>query len=654
MCGIAGIAATHHAAQHQSVDVVTSLRQMVQAQRHRGPDDQGQLQCRVGDVQLALGHRRLSILDLTPAGHQPMTDRTTGSQLIYNGEIYNYRQLRQQLRTSGTDVAGDSDTAVLLALLRERGHNALRSLRGMYAFAYYDAPHARLLLARDPVGIKPLYVYQAAGTLLWASEVRALLASQWVPRVADPTAVAGTLAYGSVPHPRTLVADVRAFPAGHYQWFDLMRPGDWQPSSPRRFWSLPQPADGAGIDEQEAVAEMRSLLRSAVTEHLVADVPVAVFLSGGLDSTTVAAIAAQASPSPVAFTVGFPDDSDFCELHAAQQTAERLGLEHRSVQLAAADLPALAEAWLAGQDQPSMDGLNTYVISHAIRQIGLKVALSGLGGDELFGGYPLFADLPRMYRAVRGLRGVPRPLRRSLATTAHCLPSSPARDKLAEMIASDLSFTSVYLTRRRVLNNRQMQMLDVSPSGFNTTADFLPHDSDLYALPFADDAVASISRLESVGYQQDVVLRDSDANGMAHGLEVRVPLLDLRLVEFAHRMPGPVRLPTGRANKHLLRQAAGDWIGQATLQRTKRGFTLPLRRWMLGPLRPQCIEAIDSLAAAAPLSAAGVRGIWREFLDHPESALWSRALTLVALGQFLRQNRLTIGGHAQPPLERGV
>jgi asparagine synthase (glutamine-hydrolysing) len=562
-----------------------------------------------------------------------MVHPETGSVLVFNGEVYNFVQLRRSLEAKGAKVRSSGDTEVLLHALEHWGPDCLPRLQGMYAFAWLTAD--RLLLARDPLGIKPLYVAAVPGAFLFASEVRALLASGLVPRRMDRRGMAGLLAYGAVQHPYTLVESVASFPPGHWQGVEAPE----SPAAPRAFFEFPRPR--IETDGPDAARAVRSTLEAAVRDHLVSDVPVGVFLSSGLDSTIVAALAAACTPRLRSFTVGFADEPDLSETRLAAETARGLGLDHTEVLVSAPDALRLTEQWLGRLDQPSMDGLSIYLISDVVRKAGVTVALSGQGGDELFGGYPSFAEVPRLLALRQWLGWLPVSFRRGLLTTATLGRNNSTREKLADIAASPARLVELYFRRRRAISDRQMARLAVDAASLGLTDSFQAPQV-LAELPdSADDPVWLISQLETRFYQGNMLLRDGDACSMAHGLELRVPMLDQRLVELAFSLPGSVRLPNGAADKHLLREAFAPVLRPALLDQAKRGFALPLQRWLLRELRPLAEEALASLKGAQLLDPAGIDGIWSRFLSEPESPAWSRALILVVLGSYLERNALT-------------
>jgi hypothetical protein len=319
--------------------------------------------------------------------------------LVFNGEIYNFQELRSRHQGHGVVFRGHSDTEVLLHALVEWGTDAIAGLAGMFAFAFFHKRTRRLLLARGPLGIKPLYVSHSADRLIVASEVRGVLASGMVDPRVDRRGVAGLLAYGAVQEPFTFFEDISSFPAGSYQWFDLSANGAAKAGTPMRHWTYPGVDDS--ITEAQAKERVDFELTRSVREHLIADVPVGVFLSSGVDSTVMAGLARQVSPHVRTFTLGFLDQPDLSESDMARTSARELCVEHHDIQVTSANALTLTQRWLDTLDQPSVDGLNTYIISKAVRDAGIIVAISGLGGDELFGGYPSFGELPRIHRFLQ-------------------------------------------------------------------------------------------------------------------------------------------------------------------------------------------------------------------------------------------------------------
>jgi asparagine synthase (glutamine-hydrolysing) len=635
MCGILGVISEVETGVREAVALgVASLA-------HRGPDDSGIDLVRFGAATLGLGHRRLSILDLSPLGRQPMRHHPTDCQIVFNGEIYNYRKLRRELECEGESFHSGTDTEVLLAGLVRHGERFLKRLEGMFAFGFFDPRGPYLLLGRDPAGIKPLYLVETGNSLVFASEVRAILATRFVAPRIDRRGIAGFLAYGAVQHPFTVFAGITSMVPGSSIEIRPTTSGKWKHAgAPCVFWRLP--TTNAGMTEADVVTELRARLEAAVQDHLVADVPVGLFLSSGLDSTILAGLAAKTAPPLKSFTVRFDHQQKPGEEQVASETARMFGLEHRELVMSMATAKACFESWLAALDEPSLDGLNVYAISGAVRETGIKVALSGLGADELFGGYPSFRDVPRLGRIAKKIRPLPAQFRRGLAGIATIGRSNAVREKLRDMMGSDGSARSMYFHRRRAMSNSQIRQLGIDARDLGLEADFLSSES-LWDVD-ADDAdpKRQISQLEFRCYQGNMLLRDADTNGMAFGLEIRVPFLDQRLLDLANSIPSAVRFPEQRKGKHLLRSAFKDLLRPAILNQRKLGFTLPIGRWMAGDLRPNCEMALSWLKMSGLVRAKGVDAVWNSFLAAPTSQTWSRALSLVVLGDFLRRTNASV------------
>jgi len=630
MCGIAGIIA------RDDRMVREALPAMMVAERHRGPDDSGQEYGSLGEFFVGLGHTRLAILDLSPTGHQPMVHPKSGDRLIFNGEIYNFAALKAELERGGVRFAGHGDTEVLLHALVEWGPAALTRLQGMFAFAFHDVRRHRVLLARDSLGIKPLYLADLPqGGLMFASEVRAILETGLLPRRVDPRGVAGLLAYGAVQRPTTIFRGIEDLAPGNFQLVTADR------TSLRRrsevFWKLP--AIVADAEPSATIAAVRATLDVAVRDHLISDVPLGIFLSSGLDSTILAGVASRHSTRLKSFTVGFAEAPDLSELGLARETARLFNLDHTQLEVSTQDAEASTIAWLSSLDLPSMDGFNVFLISRLVRAQGIKVALSGQGGDELFGGYPSFADVPRLQRWFRPVRHIPPGLRRGLAALAAARRPEAIRAKAVDLAGSDGSLLSLYLGRRRAMSSGRLMALGLDPMALGLTDDYMPPEGIEAGLLDGVDPVSGISRLETRFYLGNMLLRDGDVNGMSHSLEIRVPFLDQRLLDLVLPLSGRMRLPNGRADKHLLRQAFPELLRPALLRQKKRGFNLPIGRWMEGPLRALCQTGLAAVKSLGLLHPSGVDAAWAAFARQPGGGAWSRAFTLCVLGLYLRDTK---------------
>jgi asparagine synthase (glutamine-hydrolysing) len=576
----------------------------------RGPDDAGAEHQQTDGLTVTLGSRRLAIVDLSDAGHQPMVDPDRQTMIAFNGMIYNYRELRGELEAEGERFASTSDTEVILRAYGRWGDRCVERLRGMFAFAIWDPRSQAVLLARDRLGIKPLYYYETEGGFLFASQVKALLASRAVPFRLSRSAIEGYLVWGAVAEPETAVDGVLARPAGHL--------GRITPDgiAIERYWAIDERAPVRRLSSADAKAELAERLQDAVRSHLEGDVEVGVFLSGGVDSSILAGAASREAPTR-AVSVSFAEPG-LDEERFARAVAARLGLRHEVVRLESDELIDLLPAAFDAMDQPSFDGMNTYAVSKAAAGLGLKVALSGLGADELFDGYGHAARMRRMEQALR----VPAALRRGAARVATRPVIGQRAEKLrAWATASGQGDEDAYLLLRRVFLDDELERLVPSGPAFRPVVDGTNGRPHLRA-----------AKLDLENYTRNVLLRDTDAMSMAHSLEVRVPYLDHRLVEWALSLPD--ELVVGQ-RKALLVEAAGARLPAEVKTRRKHGFALPLADWMHGPLAAEVTQALSSPPPQLGeiVSRAASAAVWRDFLETGHR--WVRPWALFALNRWV-------------------
>jgi asparagine synthase (glutamine-hydrolysing) len=626
MCGIAGVIG------HDPKVVRLAIERMNEAQQHRGPDGAGIELYPFGRAFIGFGHRRLSILDVSTLGHQPMVHRPSGSSITFNGEIYNYRALRQQLEREGEVFHSGSDTEVLVAGLAKHGPDYVRQLQGMYTFGFHDPRQSSVVLARDPAGIKPLYFAQNNDYFVFASEVRAILTSGLIKnRSLSAAGIAGILAYGACQQPLTIFDAIRVHSCGAWTTIDAAE-SNWKVSPAHVWWTIPSPE--TDMEAKDVVTKTASMIEQAVTSHLVSDVPVGIFLSAGIDSAIIAGATAHQHPNIQTFTVGFEDSFADDEIQLAAATAQRVGLPNQAIRLRKEQVLFDVENWLTQADLPSMDGLNTYIISKAVRDKGIKVALSGLGADELFGGYPSFRQVPKLYWLSQLGSRVPKMARSCLPSIVGFRKSSRIKDRIADMIETPQSIHDLTLQRRRVFSNRQINGLLPRANTYGLNSNWTANEVDVDR----HDAGWMISAVESRYYQTNVLLRDSDANAMAHSLEIRVPFLDQRLIDWVHRIPGRIRFPKNGSPKHLLRTAFANALDPAILKRRKTGFTLPMTDWLTGPLKKVCEQSLDAFCNLDSINANGAMHIWQNFLNNTAKNSWSAPFTLIAIGDYIRRH----------------
>ncbi len=555
MCGIAGIFAYRDEAAPISSAELRAIREHM---KERGPDGAGEWVS--VDQRIGFGHRRLAIVDLTSAGAQPMASHDGRFIIVFNGEIYNYRELRSELVRSGAIIRSQSDTEVLLELYRRYGEAMCSRLRGMYAFAIWDVVDQRLYLARDPFGIKPLYVHDDGRTLRFASQVKALLAGGAIPPVIDPSAEAAYWVWGHVPEPATLYSNIVSLEAGN--WLTLGRTGVRTTGTFESVAHLLR-----GLSEHQEVPNLRAVLLDSVRHHLAADVPVGLFLSSGIDSSVLAALATDVGSNLQTVTLGFeefrgtPDD----ETVLAEETARQYGTRHQTIWVQKHEFDEQFSAFMHHMDQPTTDGLNTWFVARAAAQAGLKVAISGLGGDEFFGGYRSFRQIPQIRSAVRAFGLTPqsgRHMRRVMSPMMKLVAGRVVNaPKLASLFEYGSSWENAYLLRRALrmpweLRGAPVKAPVLSPDVFGLS----PH--------------AIIAYLESTHYMRGQLLRDADWAGMAHSVEIRVPLVD---IEVVRAVGVKARTGTPWSKQDLMATATG--LPRSLTGRAKTGFSVPLRAW---------------------------------------------------------------------------
>ena len=620
MCGIAGIFQPH-IPNSNSVTTIEAVQRMTDAQPHRGPDGEGLVNLPWANGLCVLGHRRLSIIDLSDAGRQPMSNADGTVWVICNGEIYNYQKLRQTLITCGYAFKSRTDTEVLLHGYQEWGIEALLAkLRGMFAFALFDSSKAgkkRLFLVKDRFGIKPLYYYHNNNTLLFASEVRALMKSGLIPNEENREAIIRFLQLGSVPVPLTTIRNVYALPAAHY--LEINEQG----TTLRQYWKASDFLDTGThrqIHPDEAITRTRDLLVEAVRLHLISDVPLGIFLSGGIDSSALVALAAPLHDKPLTTLSVIFDDAEYSEVKFARLLAELYRTDHREVRLGSQDFYEELPHIFAAMDQPTVDGVNTWFISRAAKHAGLTVVLSGAGSDELFLGYTHHKRVERVDNWLRKFGKLPSMLHRSVITAAIKAATMAGKRGFEKLnYLRNPSAENFYLTLRGLFTLPQIQeLLGISMKeleAFQTPPQALNGSTPVSL----SDAVML---LDLSAYLQNQLLKDTDVMSMAHSIEARVPFLDHKLAEFILGLPKGLKFDE-QMNKPLLVKALGDNLPEAIWNRPKMGFTFPFGVWMKsnGEVLRQQIDAAGIFEKRAS------ERIWKAFAAGEMH--WSRAWVLV-------------------------
>jgi asparagine synthase (glutamine-hydrolysing) len=639
MCGIFGIIGLNA---RVPADV---LERATRSLAHRGPDDSGTVILRDSvreSIEIGLGNRRLAILDLSPLGHQPMNDPATGNWIVYNGEIYNFREVRTKLERKGVYFGSHSDTEVILKAYARWGEECLHEFRGMFAFAIWDAQRHRLFVARDPMGIKPLYYYRSDQYFIFSSEVRTLLGTGLVPRRIDPAGLVSYLSFGSLYDPNTLVEGVNALPPGCWLTWEKGQ------VKPTQYWDLvdadliersQRAAHAGAVRRGELETQVAEMLDESVRMQLVSDVPVGVFLSGGIDSSSLVGILNRNGVRPNTFSIVF-QEADYSEAEYSRAIAQQFRTEHHEITVSQADFFAAIAPAIHAMDLPTIDGINTYFVSERTRAAGVKVALSGLGGDEMFAGYSSFRTVPRMERFANAWDRIPQAVRNPLANAFSLL--APANDQNRKL-------TALARDGGRIVHPYFLSRMLFTPDQQSDLLPWVQTDSAAIRraqIPLTDslsraqglDPVNRVSYLEARCYMLNTLLRDSDFMSMAHGLEVRVPLIDHQLARRILALLGSWKLD-GAMPKPLLVRALGGQLPEKIVHRPKRGFTLPFEHWLRDELRPVLEEALGKIGdgpLASLISQPAARRVWSDFLEGRTS--WSRPWSLYVLQCWCQQH----------------
>ena len=668
MCGVTGAVGElwHSQANSQPPrrELVDCVRRTSSALRHRGPDGSGLWAAK--DAEVVFAHRRLAVLDLTAAGTQPMVDSESGCVITFNGEIYNFLELRHELEALGESFHSSSDTEVVLKAYKHWGLDAIPRLRGLFALAIWDPRSRSVHLVRDQMGIKPLYwtIARNGDTgrefLLFASEVRALLASGAVPRRLDPAAIASYLFHGFVVGPATIVEGVHLLPAASTL---TIAPGSESNGTNKRvlqqYWKMPSSAACHATE-----AELRDVLAGTVRMQLVSDVPLGIFLSGGIDSSAVAVLASEVAPDAVhTFTIGF-DESGLDESRYAAQVAKAIRSRHTAVKLREADfLDQLPDAFSA-IDQPTFDAINTYFVSRAARSAGMTVALAGTGGDELFGGYASFVDLPKALRAGSWLPGRSVTGNAKLALEGaiggaariandlywNVLGHAPPQTrwgKIADVARAAHDLLGLYQVSYALFTRETQARLSAAPirEAQRIQEYGLPAEiaREWRARIQGSEPLHAISLLELSSFVGERLLRDTDTASMAVSLEVRVPLLDHVLCETVAGID-PARRFSPPRKKQLLRDLALKRLDPAIFDRPKSGFVLPIDVWARRRLQPEMERLLcdTSLVRRVGLSPEALQILWRSFAAGRRGLYWSRVWAIYVLLAWCQAHDLAL------------
>jgi asparagine synthase (glutamine-hydrolysing) len=627
MCGIAGISA-----QNPGPHLMTAALKMAQALAHRGPDS-----CGVKDLgPCVLANTRLAILDLSERGRQPMCNEDGTVWIAYNGECYNAAEHRKSLLSRGHAFRSHTDTEVILHLYEELGAACASELRGMFAFAIWDARAGKLVLGRDRLGIKPLYYFLSDAGIVFASEIKALLATGMVPRKLERAGVQALLQLGHIPPPWTAIHGVKPLPPGSV--------GVWERGSfsTSVYWSLPNSnGHSAPKSEPDAAEALGEILREAIPAQLMSDVPIALFLSGGVDSAAVGALTQSANASQLtALTIAF-EEEDFDESESSKSTARLLGIPHDVIPVSAAKMIDSIDHAIWAMDQPTVDGLNSYWIARAAAEAGFKVALSGQGGDELFGGYESALWFERFFGVAYGLRIFPQ----SLGSAIMDHEQLPFRwRKLSCLFGADDPFVAAQVAVRTLfLQSHTNKLLNPSLVADEPVSDSTGLIAEWAKLTEKQDLKERIAYLDFPLHLESRLLRDSDLMSMAHSLELRPVLLDHQIVEFVLRLPTHLRAQKKRLFLDAIRGCMPTALYSQLLVRPKRTFTFPFARWIGGELRSTIDDVFrpQRLASRGVLESEAVQRLWQRYLTDPRAVGWSRLWIIFILARWCELMEVT-------------
>jgi asparagine synthase (glutamine-hydrolysing) len=614
VCGINGIVS------YTATEKEARIKRMNERLSHRGHDDKGTWL----DETLALGHQRLSIIDLSDAGHQPLISACGRYIMVYNGEVYNFQALRKQF---DYPYRSQTDSEVLLAAWTRLGKQAVSLFEGMFAIAVWDIQERKLTLVRDRMGVKPLYYSNENGHFVFSSEVRALLASDLVRKKLSDSSLVDYLRYQTVQTPATILENVYMLPPATI----LEYWPDRQELRQEKYWTLRDLKPLPIVSYEEAKHEVRRLFFAAVEKRLVADVPFGAFLSGGIDSSAVVGAMAQLAGQRVkTFNISFAEDA-YSEARYARYIAEMHQTDHHEIQLSPAHFLEHLPAALESMDHPSGDGPNTWMVSKATKEAGIDMALSGLGGDELFAGYAIFPRMARL-RKMQALWELPIPLRKLAGKTLVSLRPGVASAKMASLLSmSRYDFDNAYVQSRQVLSDKQIAGLLTQPlPPGHLPVEWLQEQgwegSDQHLL-------SRVSAAEMETYMQNVLLRDSDQMSMAHALELRVPFMDHQLIEYVLSLPDSIKYPS--TPKKLLVDSLPDLLPSYIVNRPKMGFVFPWEHWLRNELHSYADERLKMLDKNESFRKGEILKLWGAFLKGDPRVTFSRIWPLVVLAEWI-------------------
>lgn len=615
MCGIAGIFFKGKTTENGIIE------RMTQSMAHRGPDACGYYQSQ----NISFGHKRLSIIDVDACSNQPMSDSTGRYHIVFNGEIYNFKEIRNKIADYPYSSNGDTET--ILAAYIKWGPSSVAYLEGMFAFAIWDNHKQELFVTRDRLGVKPFYYYKSDTLFLFASEIRSLLSSGLVPRKVNLQSVSEFLQFQSVTQPYSVISSVNSLEAGYYRIISNTR------DELVKYWQITESLMEPDFDKTRVKTKVHDLLLRSVERRMVSDVPIGAFLSGGIDSSAVVGLMASISKEPVnTFTIGF-HEKKFNESQFADIIAKKFSTRHQTIMLRPeAFLEELIPA-LDSMDTPSGDGINSYVVSKAIRSTGITVALSGVGGDELFAGYPFFKQYMRL-KKWGGIWNLLNPLRKTVAAVIQNREGSKFDRYIAILNAKSADIATFYPSFRQIISNRTLVKLTNLPGGdksiISQSLNSLKPQLEKFPL------LSQVSIAEYLGYTKNTLLNDMDQMSMAVSLEVREPFFDHHLIEYVLNIPD--ELKRSSYPKQLLVESLGDLLPNEIVHRKKQGFLFPWNEWMKGELRQFCESQIHSISTRDFIRKEELQSHWKKFLNGEPSVNWMEIWLFVVLEYWLQKN----------------
>lgn len=627
MCGINGIISLGEKEKRQ-----LCLEKMNIKLKHRGPDDDGTF----SDDYISLGQTRLSIIDLSSAGHQPMHSEDGNYSIVFNGEIYNYLEVKKYLVDQKFPIhfKTKTDTEVLLYAFIYLKEKCLELLNGMFAFCIYNHQTKEVFIARDRLGIKPLYYAFDSTKFVFSSETRSILESKLFNFNLDTNSLVDYIRYQTVHAPNTIIEQIKMLPTGHYVTLNVknIKPVFTE------YWSITKNRKiNNNITYIQAKEIAREKLSQSVKRRLVADVPFGAFLSGGIDSSAIVALMSKENNAQVnTFSVTF-EEEEFSEAPYARMIAEKYQTKHTEIKLSANDFLKEVPNALSAMDHPSGDGPNTYVVSKATKNAGITMALSGLGGDEIFAGYDVFKSA-FSFKKNNWIKNIPTPIRKTLAKFYLMQKQGVQAEKIAEILGSnDFSLATFYASSRKMFVEDKVKKIISFPIHQENFVGKL-FNSNLKNFNSTHELISQISFAEISTYMQNVLLRDTDQMSMAVALEVRVPFLDYELVEFVTGLNDDIKFP--HTQKKLLVDSLGDLLPPEIVNRPKMGFTFPWKNWLKNEMKEFAEHHIEQLGKRNQFNEPEIKLLWQKFLNDDSSVTWSRIWYLLVLNNWLEQNNL--------------